>query len=57
MKMAIDYSQKRFWTVDLLEETLKNYTVLKSNEQGNFELLWKAKLECEKTSGTVIRPA
>lgn len=55
--MAIDYSQKHFWSLQLLEETLKNYTVLRPNENGNFDLLWLAKLECEKAIGGVIRPA
>ncbi|MFC5402280.1 hypothetical protein [Cohnella soli] len=55
--MAIDYSKKHFWTVQLLEETLKNHTVIKPNESGNFDLLWQAKLDCEKTIGSVIRPA
>lgn len=55
--MVIDYSQKVFWTVQLLEETLKNHTVIKPNESGNFDLLWQAKLDCEKTIGGVIRPA
>ncbi len=57
MKMAIDYSQKHFWTVQLLEETLKYHTVLRPEEYGNFDLLWQAKLDCEKTIGGVIRPA
>lgn len=57
MKMAIDYSQKHFWTVQLLEETLKYHTVLRPEECGNFDLLWQAKLDCEKTIGGVIRPA
>lgn len=55
--MAIDYSQKKYWTVDLLEETLKNHTVLKPNEKGSYDLLWQAKLDCEKTMGHIMRPA
>ncbi|WP_141680431.1 hypothetical protein [Bacillus sp. FJAT-26390] len=57
MRLPIDYSQKKFWTVDLLEETLKIHTVLKPNEKGNYELLWQAKIDCEKTMGCVMRPA
>ncbi|MFB0847283.1 hypothetical protein [Paenibacillus oleatilyticus] len=55
--MPIDYSQKKYWTIELLEETLGNYTVLKQEERGDFELLWQAKLDCEKNLGGVIRPA
>jgi len=55
--MKIDYSQKKYWTVELLEYTLTNYTVLDQKERGNFDLLWKAKLDCEKNVGNVIRPA
>jgi hypothetical protein len=57
MGMVIDYTQKKYWTVDLLEESLKNHTVISSIESGNFDLLWQAKLDCEKVRGSVIRPA
>lgn len=55
--MEIDYSLKKFWTVYLLEEILKNYTVIDPKEHGDFELLWQVKLDCEKNVGFVIRPA
>lgn len=54
---SVDYSQKKYWTVDLLEETLNYHTVLKPHEKGNFNLLWQAKLDCEKLMGHVMRPA
>ncbi|MFB0845781.1 hypothetical protein [Paenibacillus oleatilyticus] len=52
----MDYSKKESWTVEMLEETLVLHTVLRSEEWGNFDLLWKAKLDCEKSIGGIIRP-
>ena len=54
---GIEWSQRKYWTVDLLQEVLVFYTVLGIEELGNFELLWQAKLDCEKVRGSVIRPA
>lgn len=54
--MNVDWSEKRYWTVDLLQEVLPFCTVLKINEIGNFEKLWQAKLDCERVLGFVIRP-
>lgn len=54
---GMDYSKKENWTVEMLEEALVLYTVLQSDERGNFDRLWKAKLDCEKVRGAVIRPA
>lgn len=54
--MNIDWSEKRYWTVALLQETLPAYTVLESKEVGDFEKLWQAKLDCERVLGSVIRP-
>lgn len=52
----MDYSKKESWTVEMLEKTLVCYTVLQPHEWGNFERLWKAKLDCEKNIGGIIRP-
>lgn len=52
----MDYSKKESWNVEQLEQTLVFHTVLKPDELGDFERLWKAKLDCEKTMGCVMRP-
>lgn len=52
----MDYSKKESWTLEQLEKTLEFYTVLRPEERGNFDLLWKAKKECEANMGVIIRP-
>lgn len=52
----MDYSRKESWTVELLEKTLEYHTVLSPDERGDFEKLWKAKLQCEANMGVLIRP-
>lgn len=52
----MDYTKKENWTVRMLEQALVCHTVLQPNERGDFERLWKAKLECEKVIGGVMLP-
>ncbi len=40
----------------MLQKALVLHTVIRPEERGNFDLLWKAKLECEKSIGGIIRP-
>lgn len=56
MNNTPDYSKKENWTVEMLEQTLMNHTVLKADEMGDFEKLWMAKLDCEETIGVTIQP-
>ncbi|WP_127486559.1 hypothetical protein [Paenibacillus ehimensis] len=53
----MDFSKKNNWTVEMLEKTLVLHTVIRPDEWGNFDLLWRAKFECEKSIGGIIRPA
>jgi len=52
----LDYSKKENWTIEILERTLEYHTILCPEERGNFELLWKAKMDCEEVMGIIIRP-
>lgn len=52
----MNYALKESWTVELLEKTLENYTVLSPEERGDFDKLWQAKLKCEENLGIKIRP-
>jgi hypothetical protein len=52
-----DNSRKENWTVEMLERTLVCHTVLQPDERGNFDRLWKAKLDCEKTMGCIMHPS
>ncbi|MBO8163915.1 MAG: hypothetical protein H0Z34_09405 [Brevibacillus sp.] len=52
----MEYSRKESWTKEMLLETLPYYTVLKEDEKKSFDLLWQAKLDCEKTRGAIISP-
>lgn len=54
--MLIDWSKKEYWTKELLVLVLGNHTVLSEKEKASFDLLWQAKLDCEKTMGSVIQP-
>ncbi|MFB0845651.1 hypothetical protein [Paenibacillus oleatilyticus] len=52
----MDFTKKNNWTVEMLEKPLVLHTVLRPEERGNFDLLWVAKLDCEKTVGGIIYP-
>lgn len=55
--MKLDYSKKESWTLEQLELTLTNYTVLEEYEKGNFSRLWQVKLALEEVVGSTIEPS